>query len=309
MAVYEHLYRAYDGAGHTPWSRFLVIPRYALREVFKSKLLTTIYVICFIYPLVSAILVYLHHNANALALLQINVRELLPIDNTFFRTYMEVQGGFAFILTVLVAPPLISRDLANNALPLYLCRPLPRWQYVLGKMAVVAFLLSMVTWVPGLLIFAFQASLSGIGWLWSNLWMAWAIFFGSAIWIVLLSLIALAISALVKWRVVASGAMLGLFFVPSAFSEIVNQLFLTKSGHLISLWATINSIWRGLFGLFERRAGTVRGRVTNPVYDGQFFDITLYEPPLWASWLVVILVCAICVWLLTRKVRAYEVIK
>jgi hypothetical protein len=78
---------------------------------------------------------------------------------------------------------------------------------------------------------------------------------------------------------------------------------------LISLWATINSIWRGLFGLFERRAGTVRGRVTNPVYDGQFFDITLYEPPLWASWLVVILVCAICVWLLTRKVRAYEVIK
>ncbi|HYJ89921.1 MAG TPA: ABC transporter permease subunit [Pyrinomonadaceae bacterium] len=309
MAVYEHLYRAYEGEGQTAWSRFLVIPRYALREVFKSKLLTTVYVACFIYPLIAAILVYLHHNANAIALLQINVMELVPIDNTFFRTFLEVQGAFAFILTVLVAPPLISRDLSNNALPLYLCRPLSRWQYVLGKMAVVAFLLSLVTWVPGLLIFIFQASLSSLGWLWSNLWMVSAIFFGSMAWIILLSLIALAISALVKWRVVASGAMLGLFFIPSAFGEIVNNLFLTKSGHLVSLWASMNNIWQGLFWLFERRAGSIRGTISNPVYDRQYVDITLYEPSLWASWLVILLVCAFCIWLLSRKVRAYEVIK
>ncbi len=286
-----------------------MIPRYALREVFKSKLFTTIFILCFIYPLVATILVYLHHNVNALALLQINVRELLPIDNTFFRTYLEVQGAFAFILTVLVAPPLISRDLSNNALPLYLCRPLSRTEYVLGKMAVVVVLLSLVTWIPGLLIFFFQASLSSFAWLTANLWMVWAIFFGFMVWIILLSLIALAVSALVKWRVVASGAMLGLFFVPSAFGEIVNQLFLTRSGHLISLWATMNSIWRGLFGLFERQTGRVSGRITNPIYDGQLVDIILLEPPLWASWLVIGLVCAVCVWLLARKVRAYEVIK
>ena len=308
MAVYEHLYGAYEGEMHSAWSRFLVIPRYALREVFKSKVFTAIFIVCFIYPLIAAILVYLHHNVNALALLQINVRELLPIDASFFRTFLEVQGGFAFILTVLVAPPLISRDLANNALPLYLCRPLSRTEYVLGKMTVVVFLLSLVTWIPGLLIFLFQASLGGFAWLWANLWMIGAIFFGFMAWIVLLSLIALAISALVRWRVVASGAMLGLFFVPSAFGEIVNNLFLTRSGHLISLWATMNSIWRGLFGLFERQTGRVTGRITNPIYDNQLVDIILLEPPLWASWLVIALVCAVCVWLLARKVRAYEVI-
>ena len=158
MAVYEHLYRAYEGESHSRWSRFLVIPRYALREVFKSKLLVTFFILCFIYPLIATILVYLRHNANALALLQINVLELLPIDASFFRTFLEVQGAFTFILTVLVAPPLISRDLSNNALPLYLCRPLSRAEYVLGKMAVVVFLLSLVTWIPGLLIFFFQAS-------------------------------------------------------------------------------------------------------------------------------------------------------
>jgi len=309
MAVYEHLYRVYQGASQSASSRFLVIPRYALREVFKSKLFTTIFILCFIYPLIAMILVYLHHNANALAVLQINVRELLPIDATFFRTFLEVQGSFAFILTVLVAPPLISRDLSNNALPLYLCRPLSRTQYVLGKMAIVAFLLSLMTWVPGLLLFFFQASQAGFEWLWANLWMMWAIFLGFTVWIILLSLIALSVSAFLRWRVVASGAMLGLFFVPSAFGEIVNQLFLTRAGHLISLWATMNSIWRGLFGLFERQTGAIRGRISNPVYDKQYFDIALLEPPLWVSWLVIGLVCVFCIWLLSRKVRAYEVIK
>ena len=309
MAVYEHLYGAYEGESHSDWSRFLVIPRYAIREVFNSKLFTTVFILCFIYPLISAILVYLHHNVNALALLQINVRELLPIDASFFRTFVEVQGSFAFILTVLVAPPLISRDLSNNALPLYLCRPLSRIEYVLGKMAVVGFLLSLVTWVPGLLLFIFQASLAGVSWLWANLWMMWAIFFGCMVWIILLSLLALAVSSLVKWRVVASGALLGLFFIPSAFGEIVNQLFLTRAGHLISMWATMNNIWLGLFGLFVRQTGSIRGKVANPIYDGQFFDIKLLEPPLWASWLLIAAVCAVCVWLLARKVRAYEVIK
>lgn len=304
MAVYEHLYAAYEGESHTTWSRFLVIPRYALREVFKSKLLVTFFVLCFVYPLIASILVYLHHNANALALLQINVRELLPIDASFFRTFMEVQGMFSFILTVLIAPPLISRDLSNNALPLYLCRPLSRVEYVLGKMAVIFILLSLVTWIPGLLIFFFQSSLAGISWLWANMWMIWAIFAGFIIWITLLSLLSLAISSLLKWRVVASGALLGLFFVPTAFAKIVNELFMTRNGHLFSLWTTINSIWRGLFGLFERqtsiRVATGRRQIT---------EFVLLEPPLWASWLIVALVCAVCVWLLARKVRAYEVIK
>jgi ABC-2 type transport system permease protein len=309
MAVYEHLYRAYEGAPSAARERFLVIPRYALREVFRSKLFTTIFILCFIYPLIATILVYLRHNANALAVLQINVRELLPIDASFFRTFLEVQGAFAFILTVIVAPPLISRDLSNNALPLYLCRPLSRAEYVLGKMTVVVILLSLITWIPGLLLFFFQASLAGFTWLWANLWMVQAIFSGSMVWIILLSLLALAVSSFLRWRVVASGALLGLFFVPTAFGEIVNELFLTRSGHLISLWAMMNNIWRGLFGLFERQSGTIRGKVSNPIYDEQFFNIVLLEPPLWASWLVIALVCAACVWLLARKVRAYEVIK
>ena len=69
------------------------------------------------------------------------------------------------------------------------------------------------------------------------------------------------------------------------------------------------NIWSGLFGLFKRETGSVRGTVSNPIYEKQYFDIVLLEPPLWASWMMLAAVCAICVWLLARKVRAYEVIK
>ena len=120
MAVYEHTYKQYLGKLTPEWSRFLVIPRHAFRDVFKSKLFTAFFVVCFIPLLVEAILIYLHHNVNALAILQVNVRELVPIDATFFQTFVNLQGSFAFFVALLVGPPLVARDLRNNALPLYL---------------------------------------------------------------------------------------------------------------------------------------------------------------------------------------------
>jgi ABC-2 type transport system permease protein len=310
MAVYEHGYRPYAGRLTPEWSRFLVIPRYALRDVFKSKLFAGFFAACFIYPLVAAIIVYLHHNVNALALLKIgDVRSLVPINASFFEFLITFQGSLAFLLTVLVGPPLISRDLSNNALPLYLCRPFSRAEYVGGKLSVLAILLSLVTWVPALLIFLLQAYLEGAGWVWSNAWIAGAIVLGSAVWIGLLGLLALAVSAFVKWRVVASGALLGIFFIPTAFGEIVNNLLLTRAGHLFSPSFLMNNIWKGLFGSFVRETGHIRGRITDTMHDNEFVNIVLREPPLWASWLVLALICAFCLWLLSRKVRAYEVVK
>ncbi|HEX8178421.1 MAG TPA: hypothetical protein VF525_02650 [Pyrinomonadaceae bacterium] len=306
MAVFENSYARYEGRLTPEWSRFLVLPRYALRDVFGSKFLTAIFCLCFIYPLVAAIVIYLHHNTNAIALMKINVRELLPIDASFFQFFIEVQGWLAFILAVLVGPVLVSRDLANNGLPLYLCRPFSRAEYVLGKMMVLIVLLSLVTWVPGLLLFLLQAYLEGARWIVSNLRLAGAIFVGSMTWIVLLALLALAISAWVRWRVVASGALLGLFFIPSAIGEMVNSLFLTRLGNLISPAALIRNIWRGLFGTFMREVGNFN---VEDAWGRRFADVVLREPPLWASWLVVALICLVCLLLLARKVRAYEVIR
>ena len=304
MAVIERTYKRYTGVTSPEWSRFLIIPRHAFRDVFRSKIFTGIFLLSFVWPLVCAILIYLHHNVSALAILQVNVRELLPIDNSFFHTFVNVQSGFAFFVALLLGPPLVARDLRNNALPLYLCRPFSRTEYVLGKMSVLIILLSLMTWVPQLLLFLLQSYLQGAGWFIDNLWIAGAIFMSSIVWILLLALMSQAISALVKWRVVASAALLGLFFIPSVFGEVVNQLFRTRYGSIVSIGANVNNVTAGLFGRFERAYSYLVG------FDGDVAErATILEPPLIVSWFVLFLICAVCLALLSWKVKAYEVVR
>lgn len=304
MAVYEHTYRQYDGPTTPEWSRFLIIPRHAYRSIFGSKIFIALFVACFIYPLVASIFIYLHHNANAMAIMRVTIGDLVPIDAEFFQNFIIGQGTIGFFLNMLIGPPLISRDLANNALPLYLCRPFSRAEYVVGKMSVVMILLSLIMWIPGMLLFFFQAYLQGGGWLWQNLHIAGAILIGSLIWILLLALMSQAVSALVKWRMAASAALLAIFFIPSAFGQIINNIFWTRWGNIISLQAIIGNIWSGLFGTFVRQTGNFRGRI-----NGQRVNITMLEPPLWCSWLALVLMCAFCLYLLVRRVRAYEVVR
>jgi len=287
------------------WSRFLIIPRHAYRDVFRSKLFTAYFALSFIWPLVCVILIYLRHNVSALVIMKLHISELLQIDASFFQMYTIVQGTISFFLAMLVGPQQVSRDLTNNALPLYLCRPFSRAEYVVGKMSIVVILLSAITWAPGLLLFLLQSSLEGWSWLAENIWIASAIFLGSLVWILLLALLTQAISAWVKWRVAARAALIGLFFIPSVFSELINQIFETRWGNIMSLSALIRNVWAGLFGSFVRQTSQIQ-----EYRNGQIIrEALMTEPPLWVSWLMLFLICATCLWLLSRKVKAYEVVK
>ena len=303
MAVYEHTYRRYAGPMTPEWSRFLIIPRHAYRDIFKSKLFIGFFVACFVPLLIEAILIYLHHNVNALAIMKINVRELIPIDSSFFEAFLNIQSGFAFLLTILVGPPLVARDLRNNALPLYLCRPFSRSEYVFGKMSVVLILLSTITWIPQLLLFGFQSYLEGFGWFTENISLASAIFLGSLAWILVLTLLSQTISSLVKWRVAASAALFAIYLIPSIFSEVINQLFATRWGHLISVEALRRSITSGLFGTFVQTS-----RHITDFDSGNVREVMLSEPPLFTSWFMLFLICAVCLAILSKRVKAYEVV-
>ena len=300
MAVLERSYKRFQGPLSPEWSRFLIIPRHAYRDVFRSKLFTTFFVVCFLPLLVEAILMYLHHNTEALGIFKVQISNLLPIDATFFEAFVDIQSGFAFLLTVLVGPPLVARDLRNNALPLYLCRPFSRTEYVVGKMSVVLILLSAITWVPGVLLFLFQSYLEGFIWFADNVWLASAIFLSSLMWILVLALLSQTISALVKWRVAASAALIGLYLIPSGFAEIVNEIFGTRWGHILSIEALRKNVTSGLFGTLVIASGTN--------LDGHGRLMT-NEPPSWVSWFVLFLICALCLAVLSRCVKAYEVVK
>jgi ABC-2 type transport system permease protein len=214
----------------------------------------------------------------------------------FFFATLTFQGGLAFLLTAWVAPVLVSPDLVNGALPLYLSRPFTRVEYVLGKATVLLTLLSAITWVPVLVLFALEAGLAE-GWGAANVRIAAAVFMGSWVWILVLTLLGLAISSWIRWRVVASGALAGVFFMGAAFGEMWREVLHGPWGRLANLYYLVGLVWRSLFGLFTSRS------MAEEMFNERGRDL-----PTWAAWAGLTVAVALSVWLLERRLRAREVV-
>lgn len=285
----ERSFEPYDGPLIGDRARFFVVPRYAWRDMFASKIALIAFVACFAVPIAGALMVYLHHNTVALSALNLDVRDIVEIDTTFFVNMLAVQTLFGFVLAVIVGPPLLSRDLQNNALPLYLSRPLSRPLYVLGKLAVLAIPLSLITWGLGLLLFLFQAALEP-GWLAANLRIGGAILVGGLSWALMMSLFTLAVSALVQRRPVAQVVMVATVFVARGVAEAINGVMRTTWGLLLSPTELFEAVWVGLFGP-EATTGLL-GR--SP------------EIPVVAAWLTILVVALALVAILARRLRPWE---
>jgi ABC-2 type transport system permease protein len=285
MAVYEQTYRRYTGELTQQRSRFLVPFRYALKDVFASRLVLLLLVLGGLVMLAAAVFIYLHHNASALLSLNVSIAQLFPIDNLFFEKILQVESSIGFFLALIIGPGLIAPDVRNNALPLYFSRPFSAAEYVLGKLAVLFSLLSVLTWVPGLLLFLFQVSLEP-AWFRGHVGIAWAILAASWEWILVLSLLTLAISAWVKWKPVARVVLLAVFFVLGGFAFAINHILDTRWGSLVSI-------------------GELNDIVRQNLFTGREPEVI---PP-WAAWLGLAAACLLFLSMLRRKVRAYEVVR
>jgi len=298
MSVHKRAYRPYEGPLTSERWRFLVLPRYAVMELFESRLLTAFVVLCFVPFLVEASAVYIANSPAARALLRLDGSAEEFLRREFFLVALTIQGTLAFILTAWVAPVLVSPDLVNGALPLYLSRPLSRAEYVLGKAAVLVGLLSAITWLPVLAVFALQAGLGDPAWFRANLRIPAAVFAGSWIWIATLTLLGLAVSAWIRWRLVASAAVVGVLFMGSAFGEMWREVLRNPWGRVTNLTYLIGLVWRDLFGVFTNRT------MAQEMLD----DRRAGDLPVWAAWAGLAVAGAVCLWILDRRLRAREVV-
>ncbi|HUA60967.1 MAG TPA: ABC transporter permease subunit [Verrucomicrobiae bacterium] len=301
MAVYKKTYRPYDGPLTGAPSRLLVIPRYAFEDLRKSRFLSIFFFSSFIYPLICALLIWLEHNASALRVLGVGtqISKIITINATFFLSLLGWQSMLALFLAAFVGPGRVSPDLTNGGLSLYLARPFSRVEYVVGKMLVLLILLSLMTWVPGLLLFGLEGYLEGWSWISTNMRLATGMFFSAWIWIVLICLLALALSAWVKWKPAAGALMFGIFFVAAGFGAAINVVQNTKWGHLLQVSNVVGTVW---VWLFEGDNPTTNGAV--------FFRMTPGEElPLWSCWLVLIFIAWACLYMLGRKIRGAEVVR
>jgi hypothetical protein len=109
---------------------------------------------------------------------------------------------------------------------------------------------------------------------------------GSLVWIVVISVLALAISALVRWRPLAGFFLLAIYFAGEFFAFIVRQLFDTDAGQLVNIRRLIRIVWAGLLG--------------TEVPEG---------PPGWLAWAGLAAIVAVSMLLLRKQIRAYEVVR
>lgn len=288
MAVYKRAYRGYSGTYTPQWSRFLVLTRYAYSGLFRSRIMLGMCIVS-LFPFLFCVAgLYINHNSSILSALRLTSTgpSIFEVDYRFFMGYLSAEFGLAFLLTAFIGPGLISPDLANNGLPLYLCRPFSRTEYVVGKFMVIAALLSFITWVPALALFVIQSSIAGAAWMWTNLWITRAIFFGSCILILVLAFLALALSAWVKWKPIAGALVLGVMFLGAGLGVAINAVMRTTIGNLINVGVLIKTVWQSLFRATDDQA-------MSPV----------------TAWLALLGICALCIALLARKIRAFEVVK
>jgi len=249
MSVYKREYQRYSGQLTTPWARFLVLPRYAWRRLYQQRLVLLLTMLAFVWPLVCAAFIYLTNHAELLQGLDPEFRQFIQVDGRFFSIFMYVQAGFAVFIAALAGPGLIAPDLANNALPLYFSRPLTRWTYALARLTVLVGMLSVVTWMPGLILFAFQVGLAGGSWFRANWTLGVGMISGFLVWLLILSLVAMASSAYVKWRVVAAAVSLAFFFILSGVGEMIDQVLRVTWGHIIDPAWAVNQVWCALLGV------------------------------------------------------------
>jgi ABC-type transport system involved in multi-copper enzyme maturation permease subunit len=291
MSVHKNSYRAYNGPLTPLWMRVIVLVRYGLAEAWSSKITVALFVFSLLPFLFFLVAIYLANNPLAQALILKSTTKAFAMDANFFLNVLQTQSWLALAVTAWVAPRLISFDLADNALPILLSHPISRVGYLFGKFLALFASISAVTWVPCLLLFVYQCYASQQPWAMANLPIAVGLFAGAVIWITFLSILGLALSSWVKWRVVATGAIFAAVFVPAGVGAIVSAVLRTKWGFLLNIPVMMTVLWQRLLGVPESftRVGSSLPTVSIAV--------------------MLILACLLCFAMLNARIRAREVVR
>lgn len=295
MPVYDRRYRPWEGERRGPRAAILTIARHALGGIFASRLTLLLFVASCLPFLVVATLIWIANNLEMLPMIRFDSPDEFRsgLEGPLFFWFLVWQSGFAFLLVSFAGPGLIGPDLVHGGLPLYLSRPIRRFDYVAGKMLALVTVLSAVTWVPGLLLVVLQGSLAGGDWFLTHVRMPLAIFVGAWVWILPLALAALAVSSAIRWRPLATGALFGLLLVGSGFGAVINESLDTRWGKLLMFGEMVQAIWSDLFG-------------------GVRFFNRVWPPdplPSAVNWLALAVICVLAVLVLRRRIRAYEVVR
>lgn len=175
------------------------------------------------------------------------------------------QGVMTLLLVGLVVPPLISRDVRSRAFLLYYSRPITRLEYLMGKIAIPASLLFLITLVPAMGLYLFGLMLSPDLTVVLDTWdLPFRIAAATAVCIIPVCLLSLLFSSLTQesrfagfaWFAVwGMGTVVWMMIYLNTQAQVMAESNGVTAGNvtshwsLVSLYSTIGRVQSWMFGL------------------------------------------------------------
>jgi ABC-2 type transport system permease protein len=278
MPIHDQSYRHYGGGRAIPGRSWTVIAWAGIKTMIRKRAFLGLLIFALAPFLVRAVQMWISSNYPQAAILN-------PTAETF-RQFLEQQDFFVFVITVYVGAGLIANDRRANALQIYLSKPLMRSEYIVGKLAILFAFLTLITFVPAMLLLFLKVAFDGsFTFLSNNLFLLPAITIGSLLQVTLASFTMLALSSLSK-----SARYVGILYVGITFftTAIYGALYAITGSSRVS-WISI-------------------GANVSQVVDVVFRLKPRYATPWEVSLLVIIGLIVVSISILERRVRGVEVV-
>jgi ABC-2 type transport system permease protein len=240
MPIHDQGYRRYGGSKAPLGQGWAVIARAGIRSMFAKRTFLGLLLLAWFPFFVRAVQFYAAANLPQAAM-------LAPSADTF-RQFLQQQATFVFFVTVYVGAGLIANDRRANALQIYLSKPLTRVEYVIGKLAILATFLLLVTWVPAIVLLIVQMSFAGnFTFLKNNLFLFPAITVFTFIEVLLVAMTMLALSSLSNSSRYVGILYAGVIFFSAAIYGVLYAVTRSTSFSWISFPANLEQIGNVIF--------------------------------------------------------------
>jgi ABC-type transport system involved in multi-copper enzyme maturation permease subunit len=278
VPIHDQGYRRYQGTRAPVGHAWLVMAKAGLRTLFAKRAFIALMLLAWIPFVVRVVQLYAATNLPQAT--------FLAPDVGLFRRFLEIQELFLFFITIYAGAGLIANDRRANALQIYLARPLTRFEYILGKFAVLMSLLLFVTWIPALLLVLVQILFSGsLQFFLDHLILVPAITLLSFVQATAIAAAMLALSSLSRSSRYVGILYAGLIFFSQAIYGVLYAL--TRDSRLawVSLPLDLAQLGDAIFQLPQR-----------------------LDMPLWLAVTMVVAVIAVSAVILERRVRGVEIV-
>jgi len=281
VPIYDQAYKPWEGQLLPKPKAWWVIAKTGIRLMWQKWIIVLLVFSTFPFA-VRAVQIYLMNRVGDTSSQFGDLADKLQIDSGFFEGFLKGQTFLFLLILAIVGAGLIANDRRFKALQIYFSKPLSFWDYLGGKMMILAFYTGLITAVPALLLFLIQFLLSGDpGFLSDYFWIPFSVIAVCLIAVLVLGGLILTLSASVN-----NSAAAILFFAILWFSDIVRKILsrIPDVG-LASIGADIQQVSAVLFG-------NPRPHDFSPI----------------GAWIALVLVSGGCLLILRLRLRPTEVV-